>query len=66
MTQTLAVFCSVFYLQSADSCILNKTVQGNTKVAPENITLHLTSASGFVANGLPFLTLSAFIFTTRL
>lgn len=64
MTQILAVFSNVFYLQSVDSSILNRAGQGNTKVVQENLTLHATSASGFVGEGLPFLTLSPFIFTT--
>lgn len=54
MTQILTVFCNVFYLQSVDSSILNRAGQGNNKVVPENLTLHVTNASGFVGDGLPF------------
>lgn len=60
MIQIVAFFCNVFYLQSVDSSILNRVDQGNTKVVPENLSLHGTSASAFVGNGLPFLTLSPF------
>lgn len=60
MTQILAVFCNVFHLQSADSSILNRVDQDNTKVVPENLSLHNTSASTFAGDGLPFLALSPF------
>lgn len=54
MTQILTVFCNVFYLPMVDSSILNRADQGNTKVVPENLTLHATNVSDFVDDGLPF------------
>jgi len=66
VAQILVVLCNVFYLQSADRCILNRVDQGNMKVVPENLRLHGTSASGFVGDGLPLSNSWSlfFVFTT--